>query len=465
MILAALLALAVVAATSVSIPGRDGYFWRLESEGSNVSDWSDGPDNTSHEDITYYYNPSFPSRLDSMYVAYYNDYGGGSVWSYFTRTDQADGYVITENRYTYWDGAGPYYHRFKKTYNLQDQLLLSQNYDSTMELTDHDEYTYDAQGNQIHFKHYSWQSYGYRLSSEELRSYNDHGLLTWLQRQTLHWQTHEMVTTMEEEHFYSVFPSPDSSVVYLHAIGDDSSPQSLIDRQYNEFDSHGNIVHSLNKLYPDPDNGNSSDYWERNTYTQYTPGLQGWLPAHVLTYGTFYDFGWTISCYSDSTLATYAYSADFLQEDYNWQSFIRDGQGNRTICYNEAGLMASRSGYEDFYTYGSSFSYNWDWAYVNSEVVVPPIPPVPASLSCAPNPFRESIGLKLTSEAGPATAAVYNLRGQRVRDLGQWDMGGVDYFLSWDGKDDSGRKLASGVYVIRAETASGSAQARVSLVH
>ncbi|MBK9471437.1 MAG: CapA family protein [bacterium] len=82
------------------------------------------------------------------------------------------------------------------------------------------------------------------------------------------------------------------------------------------------------------------------------------------------------------------------------------------------------------------------------------------ALACHPNPFnpRTTIELALAGPAGgavPVEVAVHDLAGRRVRILyaGPLESGRL-HGLSWDGADDRGRPLASGVYFCRA-TADG----------
>jgi hypothetical protein len=67
-----------------------------------------------------------------------------------------------------------------------------------------------------------------------------------------------------------------------------------------------------------------------------------------------------------------------------------------------------------------------------------------------PNPFNSAtvIGFSLP-EATDVELAVYNLAGQRVATLAQGNRAAGSYQLTWDGRDDAGRALASGVYVYR----------------
>ncbi len=74
-----------------------------------------------------------------------------------------------------------------------------------------------------------------------------------------------------------------------------------------------------------------------------------------------------------------------------------------------------------------------------------------------PNPFSgvTVIGVELRDSAaagGSAVLAAYNCIGERVRSLGsvRWENGPVQN-VEWDGSDDSGRPLASGIYIIRLE--------------
>lgn len=74
-----------------------------------------------------------------------------------------------------------------------------------------------------------------------------------------------------------------------------------------------------------------------------------------------------------------------------------------------------------------------------------------------PNPFSgvTKIGVELRDSAaagGAAILAVYNCIGERVRFLGpvRWESGPVQN-VEWDGRDDSGLPLASGIYIVRLE--------------
>jgi len=70
-----------------------------------------------------------------------------------------------------------------------------------------------------------------------------------------------------------------------------------------------------------------------------------------------------------------------------------------------------------------------------------------------PNPFNPEtvIGYSLP-QASPVTMAIYNLLGQKVRTLFQGTQPAGRHQITWNGRDDAGRKMASGIYIYRLET-------------
>ena len=78
-----------------------------------------------------------------------------------------------------------------------------------------------------------------------------------------------------------------------------------------------------------------------------------------------------------------------------------------------------------------------------------------------PNPFNAHTVIRYSlSERGAVRLCVYNLAGQRIRTLVHGYQSGGAYALRWDGRDNIGRAVASGVYVYRLEIQAGTVQAR-----
>ena len=92
----------------------------------------------------------------------------------------------------------------------------------------------------------------------------------------------------------------------------------------------------------------------------------------------------------------------------------------------------------------------------------------PVLLQNAPNPFNAStaisflIPFRLAEEA--TRLSIYNLAGQLVRVLQLNTQQAGEHSLSWDGRDDYGRAVASGVYIYRLEVGEWAVQRRMLLL-
>lgn len=82
-------------------------------------------------------------------------------------------------------------------------------------------------------------------------------------------------------------------------------------------------------------------------------------------------------------------------------------------------------------------------------------------IHCRPNPAagRSLIEFRLGS-AGAVRLLVYDVRGRAVRVLIDSDMCEGDHLHSWDGRDDMGRAVPSGIYWVRLEAGGGVALAQ-----
>jgi uncharacterized repeat protein (TIGR01451 family) len=86
-------------------------------------------------------------------------------------------------------------------------------------------------------------------------------------------------------------------------------------------------------------------------------------------------------------------------------------------------------------------------------------PAEPMQLVVAPNPFVAPAGTTLSllvPSAGSASLAVYDVAGRTVRVLHRGPLGAGLSAFSWNGRDESGRDVAAGVYFVRAQSAAAS---------
>ncbi len=92
----------------------------------------------------------------------------------------------------------------------------------------------------------------------------------------------------------------------------------------------------------------------------------------------------------------------------------------------------------------------------------------PVLLQNAPNPFNAStaisflIPFRLAGE--PTRLSIYNLAGQLVRVLQFEAQQAGEHRLSWDGRDDYGREVASGVYIYRLDVGEWAVHRRMLLL-
>ncbi|NNF08044.1 MAG: carbohydrate-binding protein [Candidatus Eisenbacteria bacterium] len=82
-----------------------------------------------------------------------------------------------------------------------------------------------------------------------------------------------------------------------------------------------------------------------------------------------------------------------------------------------------------------------------------------------PNPVRSRTTIEYTVPAdGPVTVAIFDVRGRLVRTLVDESVASGTHTVSWDGKDNDGRPLASGIYYHRLETGGRAHMGKMVLV-
>ncbi|MEE9269492.1 MAG: FG-GAP-like repeat-containing protein [Candidatus Krumholzibacteria bacterium] len=114
---------------------------------------------------------------------------------------------------------------------------------------------------------------------------------------------------------------------------------------------------------------------------------------------------------------------------------------------------------------GSDSTLSNIWA--NRRIVVGVSPPTrlpgPRIVSMQPNPFSVRTTIEIDTQGLDSDIRIYDVTGRLVRALHNSGRTGSTSFV-WNGRDDRGRPLASGVYFIRAKTVEGTSSARVTLV-
>jgi hypothetical protein len=82
-----------------------------------------------------------------------------------------------------------------------------------------------------------------------------------------------------------------------------------------------------------------------------------------------------------------------------------------------------------------------------------------------PNPFNPSTTLQFSlSRDSQVRLTVHDLKGRAVRTLVAGDRPAGDHSVVWDGRDDGGEAVGSGVYFVRVETRDGVDAQKISLI-
>lgn len=80
------------------------------------------------------------------------------------------------------------------------------------------------------------------------------------------------------------------------------------------------------------------------------------------------------------------------------------------------------------------------------------------ALQASPSPVRDHAQLRLAlPQAGRVSVEVLDVEGRVVKVLARGEFARGVHTLGWDGRDEAGRKVASGIYVYRLATAAGTA--------
>ena len=85
-----------------------------------------------------------------------------------------------------------------------------------------------------------------------------------------------------------------------------------------------------------------------------------------------------------------------------------------------------------------------------------------------PNPFNPSTSIRYTVDSrqasAPITLRVYNIRGQLVRVLVDGEVEPGNYQVVWDGRNDKGEDVSSGIYFYRMNTETFTKNRRLILI-
>ncbi len=114
---------------------------------------------------------------------------------------------------------------------------------------------------------------------------------------------------------------------------------------------------------------------------------------------------------------------------------------------------------------GRALAFDRHGDFVSRGTGTPRAAPPALRVSAYPVPFRTSVSLVVESPAAePGAVTMYDVAGRLVRHAWSGMLVGGRTFLSWDGRDDNGQTVASGVYFARARSGTGVQTVKIVLV-
>ncbi|RKZ11746.1 hypothetical protein DRQ50_13060, partial [bacterium] len=82
-----------------------------------------------------------------------------------------------------------------------------------------------------------------------------------------------------------------------------------------------------------------------------------------------------------------------------------------------------------------------------------------------PNPFNPATSLSFTvPQAGPVEVRIFDVRGRRVGTIHHLAATAGPQTVAWDGRDNRGHDLGSGVYLVRVDTSAGTVGGKMLLL-
>lgn len=181
--------------------------------------------------------------------------------------------------------------------------------------------------------------------------------------------------------------------------------------------------------------------------------------------GAAYVTGLSIFGSQDRDWTTLKYDADgALQWDLHWGAAFGGNDWAQDVAITPGGdVVVFGLGWNGLPTYSDATTIFYDQP--GPSAVAPSSPATGQSVRALVNPFSGSTRIRYAlGRDSSFTLTVFDVRGRLVRRLQDGVAASGPHEIGWDGRDDGGRELPSGVYLLRLETARGASTQRVGLV-
>lgn len=183
------------------------------------------------------------------------------------------------------------------------------------------------------------------------------------------------------------------------------------------------------------------------------------FPVTAAAFDTSHSSGWDVYTAKFNALCSTLEYASFLGgSDIEYACGISlDGAGNAYLTgqtksddfpTTPGALDTIYSNYEAFVTKLSLGSTS-----VSSEALAENLPLICIIHQNFPNPFNANTEIQYSIPAdGHVTLKIFNTLGQQVRTLMDTDQPAGEHIIHWDGRDDTGQDVASGLYFCRLKS-------------
>lgn len=141
----------------------------------------------------------------------------------------------------------------------------------------------------------------------------------------------------------------------------------------------------------------------------------------------------------------YVTGTDYVEAPVNWTEYVYD----LSAYDNQNVYIAIRCVSNDaFIFYVDDYSIHSNDGYVIVDNDDPGVSPIVTELrGNHPNPFNPETTIHFSvKEAVPVNIGIYNLKGQLVKTLVNAEKASGNHSVVWDGRDDNGSLVSSGVY-------------------
>jgi hypothetical protein len=177
------------------------------------------------------------------------------------------------------------------------------------------------------------------------------------------------------------------------------------------------------------------------------------INGDALTYGfNLYSDSLLTSIYaqgknvvSGSGSTSWQLNKGLIPGHYWWRAYADDGRERGLFC-GKADFVYQPTG-------------------VQEKPELPAIPTVYALGQFFPNPSNGTAGVKYQlPRAGLVDLKIYNIAGQAIKTLSNGHKSAGYYSIRWDGRDDLGQKVRSGVYFYQLQTPGYSSTKKITII-